>query len=116
MTRISVVIDYGPADVVPSFAANTRALGGKVIAVAFGDRLLEPESVGDETDKALAGLSQRERQVLELRADGMSTEQIAQAIGISRRTVNSYRYRIHEQLGVSNDYQALALFFNSRKK
>ncbi|RYZ87846.1 MAG: LuxR family transcriptional regulator, partial [Proteobacteria bacterium] len=44
-------------------------------------------------------LSQREREVLDLAIDGHTDEQIAQSIGISVSTVNSYWVRIRAKVG-----------------
>ena len=45
-------------------------------------------------------LTERERQVLVLVAEGKSTRQAAQQLGISYKTVESHRSRVLEKLGV----------------
>lgn len=102
--RLSIVIEYPDGVNMPSFGPNTLALGGRVIAFAVGDRLMEPGAVMDDMTKLCDGLSPRERQVAAL--IGMPAKEIARRIGISSKTVNSYRYRIHRHLGVTNDVQA----------
>ena len=103
--RLSVVIEYPEGAHMPSFGPNTPALGGRVIAFAVGDRLIEPGEVSDDIAKLCEGLSPRERQVAALL--GQSAKEIAKQLGINSKTVNSYRYRIHEQLGFRNDVQAV---------
>jgi DNA-binding NarL/FixJ family response regulator len=45
-------------------------------------------------------LTERERQVLVLVAEGKSTKRVARQLGISHKTVESHRSRILEKLGV----------------
>ena len=52
---------------------------------------------GDE-GKGLEVLSQRERQVLELVADGYTNVQIGEKLGISHKTVARHRERIMNKL------------------
>jgi PAS domain S-box-containing protein len=48
------------------------------------------------------GLSRREREVLYLVGRGQKSREIAEALGISSRTVDSHRQKIMEKLGISN--------------
>ena len=45
-------------------------------------------------------LSQREREVLELVAQGYTNQQIADRLGLSVKTVETYRSRLVEKLGL----------------
>jgi DNA-binding NarL/FixJ family response regulator len=47
-------------------------------------------------------LSERERQVLCLLAEGKRTAVIAEALGISQKTVETYRARLQQKLGISD--------------
>lgn len=53
-------------------------------------------------DKALASLSERERQVLLMVVRGHSSTQIGQALHLSPKTVDSYRSRLMSKLAVSD--------------
>ena len=53
---------------------------------------------GEEDSKSLEVLSKRERQVLELVAQGLTTPQIAETLGISPKTVARHRERIMNKL------------------
>lgn len=55
-----------------------------------------------DAQKALASLSRRERQVVDRLADGQANKQIAFDLGLSVRTVEMYRKRGMERLGVSS--------------
>jgi DNA-binding NarL/FixJ family response regulator len=57
----------------------------------------------------LESLSTRERQVLQLVAEGRSSAGIAKIVHLSRKTVESYRSRLMKKLGVS-DVTALVKF------
>ncbi|HEV2529940.1 MAG TPA: tetratricopeptide repeat protein [Thermomicrobiales bacterium] len=59
-------------------------------------------------DPAIAGLTPREREVLALVAEGLTSAQIAGRLFISTTTVSAHLRRIFEQLGVSNRTAAAA--------
>ncbi len=48
------------------------------------------------------GLSAREREVLELVAQGMANKQVGRALGISERTVKAHLGRVFRQIGVAD--------------
>lgn len=50
-------------------------------------------------------LSQRELQVLLMVTHGQSTQEISDKLCLSPKTVCTYRYRLYEKLGVSNDVE-----------
>jgi RNA polymerase sigma factor (sigma-70 family) len=60
-----------------------------------------------ETARALAQLTPRERQVLALVAEGLSTRQIANRLGLSSRTVESHIGNLYQKLDVRTRVQAL---------
>ncbi len=81
-----------------------------VRAVGRGETWLSPDvsarvvrSLG-KGDKAGASpyelLTQRQREVLQLIAEGRSTKQIAQRLGISVKTVETHRSELMERLGI----------------
>jgi DNA-binding NarL/FixJ family response regulator len=51
-------------------------------------------------ESGLASLTSREREVLQLIAEGLSTKEIATALGVSARTADSHRARLMEKLGI----------------
>lgn len=54
----------------------------------------------DEAVRLVFSLTERERQVLVLIADGKSTKEAARRLGISYKTADSHRSRVLEKLGV----------------
>ena len=61
------------------------------------------------TRRAVPRLGRRETQVLSAMASGASTREIADALGISAKTVENHRQRIYAKLGVHNKGHAVAL-------
>jgi DNA-binding NarL/FixJ family response regulator len=60
-------------------------------------------------------LSPRERQVLELLAQGLLQKEIAEQLVISYHTVQAYTARIYEKLQVRSRSQAVAKYLGARK-
>jgi two-component system, NarL family, response regulator NreC len=50
----------------------------------------------------LETLSQREREILKLVADGKTSREIAERLSISSKTVDTYRSRLMNKIGVKN--------------
>lgn len=60
--------------------------------------ILDPRSVNRPRH-----LSDRQREVLQLLAEGRPMKEIAHILAISHRTVRFHKYRIMEELGITND-------------
>jgi DNA-binding NarL/FixJ family response regulator len=60
------------------------------------------ESGRTATDAAPRGLSPREREVLQLTAEGKSTKEVAAALNLSVKTVETHRRQVMEKLGIYN--------------
>jgi DNA-binding NarL/FixJ family response regulator len=56
----------------------------------------------DKEKSVFSILSQREREVLQLLAEGKTTKQIAKRLHISPKTVEAHRLRIMERLDIDN--------------
>ena len=54
----------------------------------------------------LARLTEREQQILKLIFDGKCSNEVAQALAVSKRTVDFHLARAYIKLGVSNRFQA----------
>ncbi len=61
-----------------------------------------------ETLKPWKSLTERERQVLKLVAEGLANKQIAQVLTISERTVENHIHNLLSKLGVTSRSQAIA--------
>lgn len=51
------------------------------------------------------GLSDRELQIMMMITQGQKVNDIAEQLNVSAKTVNSYRYRMFEKLGISGDVE-----------
>jgi PAS domain S-box-containing protein len=69
-------------------------------AVDAGGRRQSRFTPDEESVRMVFSLTERERQVLVLIADGRSTKEAAARLGISYKTADSHRSRILEKLGV----------------
>ena len=75
--------------------AIRAVLEGQVYTTAA----LGPNVAGDSAPQT-AGLTDRQREVLQLIAEGHSSKQIATILGISVKTANFHRYEVKKKLGV----------------
>ena len=68
----------------------------EVLLMGFGHDLKSPELA------SLDGLTARERQVVQLVAEGKSTKEVAQALSISTKTAENHRANIMRKLKVNS--------------
>jgi DNA-binding NarL/FixJ family response regulator len=93
-------------------AIRVIAHGSTVLSQAVSDRAVAarrgpgPEPVDADRAKALAGLTDRERQVLALLARGCSNQVIASTLRMSEGTVKGHVSRTMAKLGAANRVQA----------
>jgi DNA-binding NarL/FixJ family response regulator len=116
------LMEAGAAGYLVKSAAD-RELVDAVRAVAHGDVYVRPAAAGvlaknlTRKDPAKSErerfekLTQRERDVLRLVAQGYSAPEIGERLFISPKTVDTYKQRIQEKLGLAHrsDYVQLAL-------
>jgi len=70
-------------------------------------------SAQEPEQNAFNQLSKRELQIVGKIIDGHKINDIANALSISPKTVNTHRYRVHIKLGVTNDIELLRLAIDS---
>jgi len=95
--------------------ASIEELERAVRTVARGERYLSPEAARHVIDRALKGplpgiesggpgtlstLTTRQREVLQLLAEGKSTREIAQRVHLSEKTVEAHRAQIKQRLDI----------------
>jgi PAS domain S-box-containing protein len=85
---------------VPRISLNGEFTGYVGVAVDISDRKRNYFAPDEESVRLVFSLTERERQVLVLIADGKSTKEAAARLGISYKTADSHRSRILEKLGV----------------
>lgn len=76
-----------------------------VRAVARGEVRWFAEPAGENQ---LEALTEREREVLQLLAEGRSNDEIAAALSITEHTVRSHTQHIYRKLGVKSGREAIA--------
>lgn len=94
-----------------SKGANGEEMITAIISVNCGRVYISPEiaqkmamkHVKDGDRPAFDKLSDRELQVLMMVASGQKAPEIADKLCLSSKTINSYRYRIFEKLGINSD-------------
>jgi len=69
--------------------------------------------VTNERDRAAVQITAREREVLELMANGHSNQAIGERLNISVKTVEAHRARLFKKLGASNVADAVLLAIRS---
>jgi two-component system response regulator DevR len=105
---------------------NAQGLCQAIVDVAAGKFILDPtvtthvlnlvrsgSNPPNDQDK-LATLSTQERRVLALVAEGKTNKEIAEAMGLSDKTVKNYLSNIFEKLKISRRSQAAVLYTTSR--
>lgn len=110
---VRTALAMGAAGYVAKSAADTGLIGA-IRAVHQGRVFVDAEYIG-ETSQAVGGaalqpgaqapiekLSHREREVLALVASGLTNQAAADQLGLSVKTVESYRARLMEKLGLTN--------------
>ena len=85
---------------VPHFGDGGAFAGFMGSAIDTGDRKRGFFTPDQQSVRLVLSLTERERQVLVLIAQGKSTKQTASQLGISYKTADSHRSRILEKLGV----------------
>ena len=90
-------------------AVRTVHRGKRYLSDQVSQKMVDEYAREVRTRTPLESLSGRERQVLQMLAEGRSVPEIAALISISPRTVETYRARLYEKLGFS-DMRELILF------
>lgn len=68
-------------------------------------QMLVVSGMANSEKSPLSELSQRELQIAELITSGKRANDVAETLSISLKTINTYKYRIYEKLGVTNDVE-----------
>ena len=82
------------------------ARGQSLLDPAVTARVLERLRAGPETDERLARLTNQERKILDLIADGHTNRQIAERVHLAEKTVKNYVSNLLTKLGMERRTQA----------
>lgn len=86
-------------------AIRRVSAGGHYVAADVAGNLAAGLVKGVNGGSPFEQLSQRETQVMLMVTKGYSTQDISDSLHLSPKTVSTYRYRLFEKLGVSNDVE-----------
>ncbi|HEU5302759.1 MAG TPA: response regulator transcription factor [Acidimicrobiia bacterium] len=82
------------------------AQGQSLLDPAVTARVLERLRSGPETDERIARLTNQERKILDLIADGLTNRQIAEQVHLAEKTVKNYVSNLLTKLGMERRTQA----------
>jgi DNA-binding NarL/FixJ family response regulator len=98
-----------------------RRIGDAIRRVRDGERVIDPTleqtavlelgrfaRQARESSEVVGSLTSREREILELLADGLTMQQIGRRLSISPRTVETHVAKLYRKLGVRTRVQAIA--------
>ena len=90
-------------------AAKNAIEGNAVIHPQLTKTFIEEVRLVEPGEGGATPLSKREREILQKVADGSTTRQVANELGISPHTVKTHLERIFEKLGANDRAQAVAM-------
>jgi len=95
-----------PAELTAAIRAALQ--GGTYLTPQLAGEVLESMKEGRErTSDPIASLTPRQREVLQLLAEGRSAKEIAARLEISVRTVEFHKYQMMEALGIHNSAELI---------
>jgi DNA-binding NarL/FixJ family response regulator len=86
--------------------------GGSPMTSNIARKVVQSFQQGGPSPREMENLSHREQEVLDLLARGFLYKEIAESLGLSVPTVNTYIRRIYEKLQVRSRGQAVAKYLN----
>jgi DNA-binding NarL/FixJ family response regulator len=97
-----LAVSRGESPMSPRAAAHLVRLAAQGSGGTAAAAQNAPPGVPSIADADLEALSEREKQVLVLAAEGLSTQEMAERLNLSKGTVKNYLSRIYEELGLGN--------------
>jgi DNA-binding NarL/FixJ family response regulator len=82
---------------VESLSQHQPFFTGKVLELLLANRL-KPGAAAKGTDRILAVLTAREREIVQLLAEGRNNKEVAVALGVSVKTVDAHRANVMHKL------------------
>ena len=101
----SKIIRPDPGDLLKDRVYDAAAVGDALRRVSIGECVIDPEIISQLLRRGrernpLDALTDREREILSLMAQGYSNDSICNQLFISRRTVESYVSSVFANLGI----------------
>ena len=95
-------------------AVRTLAAGQSLLDPGATTRLMARLRGGPELDEELPGLTEREREILELIGEGLTNREIGARLYLAEKTVKNHISRLLAKLGVERRVQAAVLATQAR--
>lgn len=92
------------------------AAGKSLLDPSVAGRLLSRLRAGEPKDERLANLTERERAILDLIADGLTNRQIGERLFLAEKTVKNYVSTLLAKLGMERRTQAAVLGSELRRQ
>ena len=89
-------------------AIRAAMTGEKYVSSDLSEDLITPDSTGSTVEDRYQTLTDREREVLQLTAEGNTSREIGERLGISHRTVEKHRENIQAKLELRNTVEMAA--------
>jgi two-component system response regulator DevR len=83
--------------------------GRSLLDPSVTERVMHRLRVGSQQDPRLAGLTEREREILDLIAEGLTNRQIGERLFLAEKTVKNYVSALLAKLGMQRRTQAAVL-------
>lgn len=98
---------------------SSRTVLDAIRQVACGERYHDPALAPEATEEGdeespLECLTPRERQVFERVARGQTHREIAEQLGIGKKSVDTYRVRLYQKLGIASRAELVRLAMQAR--
>ncbi len=102
--------------------SSAEEMAAAIRKVAKGEKYLSTEiaqkmaisSLEADQESPFDQLSEREMQVMFMITSGMTVQDIADRLFLSTKTINGYRYRMFDKLGIKNDVELTFLAMKHR--
>ncbi len=90
--------------------------GRSLLDPAVTERVMSRLRVGEKQDPRLTGLTEREREILDLIAEGLTNRQIGERLFLAEKTVKNYVSALLAKLGMQRRTQAAVLGSELKRK
>ena len=107
--------DVRPADLIDAIrlVAGGNALLGPTVTFRLLERFAEAQPSTEPDPAIISGLTEREREILELIARGLSNAEVAHQLFLGETTVKSHVSNIFRKLGVRDRVQAVIAAYDA---
>lgn len=92
---------------------RTALEGGTFVSPAAAGKVFEAMRAGPDNADPIARLTPRQREILELVADGLMAKEIAAKLDISPRTVEFHKYQLMAALGAKTSAELISIAIRS---